>query len=107
MVVSNGDKTYYYNSSYLFMYMLINPDYAGGVTFFLLYMKRTMKSIFGHIGWLRVTSEIMFGATETHFMLIEPIETVGDAFACENYHSEGLCLNMSEPPTAVKIIQEA
>lgn len=46
--VSNGDKTYYYNS-YLFMYMVIKP---GGVTIFLLSLKRTVKSIFGHIGWL-------------------------------------------------------
>lgn len=89
------------------MYMLINRDYAGGVTVLLLYLKRTMKSIFGHIGWLHVTFQIMFRAIETSSMLIKPIETVGDAFSCENYHSVGLCLNMSEPPTAGKIIREA
>lgn len=51
MHVSNGDETCY-SISHLFMSMLINPSDAAGVTVVLLYMKRTVKSIFGHDGWL-------------------------------------------------------
>lgn len=39
-------------------------------------------------------------------MLMRSTETMGDAFVCENDRGENFCLNMSEPPTAGKIIQE-
>lgn len=39
-------------------------------------------------------------------MLMKPTGTWRGAFACENYHSEGFCLNMNETLTA-GIIEEA
>lgn len=39
-------------------------------------------------------------------MLMKPTGTQRGAFACENYHSEGFCLNMNEALTA-GIIEEA
>lgn len=58
------------------------------------------------LGTLAGFMKIMFRAIQTYSMLIKPAETVGDAFAGENYHGEGFSLNMSEPLTAGKIIQE-
>lgn len=85
------------------MYALIKLCKAGGVPVFLFYSKRTMKSIFGRIHSRLI---IIFKAPEIYFMLMRSTETTGDAFVCENDRGENFCLNMSEPPTAGKIIQE-
>lgn len=79
------------------MFMLIKLCKAAGALDFLLYSKRTMKWIFGHILSCLI---IIFKATETYFMLMKSTETR------ENDHGERFCLNMSEPPTAGKMIRE-
>lgn len=54
-----------------------------GVTVFLIYIKRSMKSIFQRIGWLHVMFE-----NQPRPVSIKP---AGDVFACAHYHSEGFC----------------
>lgn len=79
------------------MYMLIQPGHAAGVAHLLpVYEEKHEINL-----WLAACVE------KSCSKQLRPlsIKLTGDALACEHYHGEGFCLNMSEPPTAGKIIQ--